>query len=418
MYNQFSLRGLLAVCVVLAMVAGAHATVTMEYVTVGNPGNLADTYAFNAGSVAYTYQIGKGEVTAGQYVEFLNAKAWEADPYGLYDWRMAAGCYIQRAEIPNPIDPDFGEPIFEYTVAEQHANRPVNWVSFWDATRFCNWMHNGQGDGDTETGSYTLTPEAITDNTVTRSSGATVVVASNDEWHKAAFYNPATQSYYQYATSSNEQPGNAIPDMGNNANALGKDSLGNNVWHFPFPEAGTYENSASHYGTFDQCGNVLEWTDTIEWTPGRVVRDGVASNWPTTRAALAQMYPDYAGEWTEQIQHPWRGHGFRVVLLSDMPQEDVPGDANNDGYVNDADAKLLATHWGATVRVGELSWWAMGDFDGDEFVGPKDAAILAANWGYSRPQPSEAAATPVPEPSASMLLLLGFVATIFARRSR
>ena len=33
---------------------------------------------------------------------------------------------------------------------------PVNYVDFYDALRFANWMNNGQGNGDTETGAYTL----------------------------------------------------------------------------------------------------------------------------------------------------------------------------------------------------------------------------------------------------------------------
>ena len=35
-----------------------------------------------------------------------------------------------------------------------HANKPVTYVSFFDAMRFTNWLHNGQGTGDTESGVY------------------------------------------------------------------------------------------------------------------------------------------------------------------------------------------------------------------------------------------------------------------------
>ena len=58
-------------------------------VTVGNPGNAPDTRynAISVGSVGYAYQIGKYEVTAGQYTEFLNAVA-KADPNGLYNTAM------------------------------------------------------------------------------------------------------------------------------------------------------------------------------------------------------------------------------------------------------------------------------------------------------------------------------------------
>jgi hypothetical protein len=59
------------------------------WVTVGNPGNVADTrYASPGyGAVAYSYNIGKFEVTAGQYTVFLNAVA-KTDTYGLYNGHM------------------------------------------------------------------------------------------------------------------------------------------------------------------------------------------------------------------------------------------------------------------------------------------------------------------------------------------
>ena len=62
----------MGVWVLLLMVAlpgrGAGA-VNIETVTVGNPGNAADTrYAPGGyGAVGYTYRMGKFEVTAGQY---------------------------------------------------------------------------------------------------------------------------------------------------------------------------------------------------------------------------------------------------------------------------------------------------------------------------------------------------------------
>ncbi|MDX2116146.1 MAG: hypothetical protein SFZ24_11095 [Planctomycetota bacterium] len=47
---------------------------------------------------------------------------------------------------------------YTYSTVNGRENNPVNYVSFWDATRCANWLHNGQGAGDTETGAYTLTP--------------------------------------------------------------------------------------------------------------------------------------------------------------------------------------------------------------------------------------------------------------------
>ena len=47
------------------------------------------------GSVAYTYQMGKYDVTVGQYCQFLNAVA-KTDTYGLYNGSMATDSSDRR----------------------------------------------------------------------------------------------------------------------------------------------------------------------------------------------------------------------------------------------------------------------------------------------------------------------------------
>jgi formylglycine-generating enzyme len=131
---------------------------SLETVTVGTPGNAADTRYETPGygSVGYTYNIGKYEVTAGQYTEFLNAVA-RTDTYGLYNPYMADparmwGCNIQRSGPSGS---------YSYSVDPDWANRPVNYVSYGDSARFANWLHNGQpigaqGLATTEDGAYYL----------------------------------------------------------------------------------------------------------------------------------------------------------------------------------------------------------------------------------------------------------------------
>ncbi|NIM51450.1 MAG: PEP-CTERM sorting domain-containing protein, partial [Gemmatimonadales bacterium] len=57
----------------------------MEWVTVGDPGNVNDTHGY--GGVGYVYNIGRYEVTNAQYCAFLNAVA-ASDPHGLYNTYM------------------------------------------------------------------------------------------------------------------------------------------------------------------------------------------------------------------------------------------------------------------------------------------------------------------------------------------
>ena len=65
--------------------AATASALTMETVTVGNPGNPDHTTGY--GGVATTYAIGKYEVTLNQYREFLAAVA-VTDTYGLYNPSM------------------------------------------------------------------------------------------------------------------------------------------------------------------------------------------------------------------------------------------------------------------------------------------------------------------------------------------
>jgi len=248
--------------------ATAGSAVVIDTVPVGNPGNAADTrYATPGyGAVLYQYNIGKYEVTAGQYTEFLNAVA-KTDTYGLYYTGMSntsSGSGITRSDAN-------GDALWEYSVGLDSANRPVNYISWGNAARFANWLHNGQPTGaqnlsTTEDGSYYLNGatslSALMD--VTRKLNATWVIPRENEWYKAAYYKGGSTNagYWDYPTRSNTAPGRDMTDVsGNNANINGN----------PYPiDSGTYyttvvgqfKNSVSPYGTFDQGGNVLEWNDT------------------------------------------------------------------------------------------------------------------------------------------------------------
>jgi len=106
---------------------------SLETVSVGNVGNVADSTGY--GAVDYSYNIGKYEVTAGQYIDFLNAVA-KTDTYGLYYFVMDnfGGCQITQHGTSGNYAYDFsGRPI---GTEDEWANRPVNIVSWGDAARF------------------------------------------------------------------------------------------------------------------------------------------------------------------------------------------------------------------------------------------------------------------------------------------
>ena len=90
-----------------------------------------------------------------------------------------------------------------------------------------------------------------------RNSGAQFFVPSGDEWHKAAYYNKNTASYSNFPTRSDTEPVCACP--GEPGNAANCDSVLGAI-----SDVGAYQDAASWFNTFDQAGNVTEWTDYKE----------------------------------------------------------------------------------------------------------------------------------------------------------
>jgi formylglycine-generating enzyme required for sulfatase activity len=224
--------------------------VDIDWIVVGDPGNAADTTGF--GQVNYTYSISKTEVTNTQYAEFLNAvDPTGANALGLYNPDMTSDA------INGGIGFDGSDPVgSRYFPKATHTIKPVTYVSFYDALRFANWLHNGQGSGDTETGAYTITAQGIADNSITRNAGATIFLTSEDEWYKAAYYDALSTSYFDYPAGSDTQTScGANTLLSNSANC--NDAVGS------VSDVGAYIASASPAGTYDQGGNVWEWNEAI-----------------------------------------------------------------------------------------------------------------------------------------------------------
>ncbi|HTF32484.1 MAG TPA: SUMF1/EgtB/PvdO family nonheme iron enzyme [Myxococcota bacterium] len=273
-------------------------TITINWVPVGNPGNASNCTAANCGSVAYNYRISKYDVTNAQYAEFLNARA-ASDPNSLYDPNMGSD--------PNNggITQSGSSGSYTYAAILGFENRPVIYVSFWSALRYANWLNNGQGNGDTETGAYTITPDGVAANSITRNPGASVFLPSENEWYKAAYYNPATSSYFAYPAGSDTPTVCAAPgDTPNTANCGA--AAGNQV-----TGVGAYTGSASPYGTFDQGGNVYQWNEQIMGSY-RGIRGGF---WGIGAQGLAASYPLQAFDTAARSTIV----GFRVATLAADP---------------------------------------------------------------------------------------------------
>jgi formylglycine-generating enzyme required for sulfatase activity len=301
-----SVRSLwLPVWTALLWLASPASAVTVDWVAVGNPGNACNPQTSTPpgcfGAVAQTYQISKFDVTNAQYAEFLNAKAGALDPLALYNTNMAPAAGLNGGITHSGS---------VYTAVSGRENLPVNWVSFYDTLRFANWMNNGQGAGDTETGAYTLlggTAAPTNGPIVTRNPGATIVLTSQDEWYKAAYHDALgllATDYFAYPAGSNTQTGcTATGATANTANCNWPLTVGTPG---DLTKVGSYTGSASPYGTFDQGGNVFQWTEALNGT-NRVLRGGSFISPAAQLAAASQSAGNPADAFKDV--------GFRVAMI-------------------------------------------------------------------------------------------------------
>ena len=231
--------------------AGNNNSFSIEWIKIGNPGNTADDTGY--GSVGYEYQISKHEVTNNQYIAFLNTVA-ASDLNALYNPSMS-GTFggITRSGTSG---------FYTYALKNGDANwgnKPVIYVSWYDALRFTNWIHNGGlSSSDTEDGAYDMS----LGSSVVRKSGALVYLPTEAEWYKAAYYDGSSSTYYNYATGTDILPNNNAPgsDTGNSVNVFYNSYAVGTPYYST--DVGAYTLSSSPYGTFDQNGNVWEWNET------------------------------------------------------------------------------------------------------------------------------------------------------------
>lgn len=139
-YSKALTLGLAALACLLAIPAFAT-PITIDMAAVGNPGNADDPEGTGNGRVDYSYQIGKYDVTIGQYAAFLNAVA-ATDTYSLYNASMETDPWVAGisrtgllgAYVYSVIGPAGFVPASGVTA----ANRPITYVSWFDAARLAN----------------------------------------------------------------------------------------------------------------------------------------------------------------------------------------------------------------------------------------------------------------------------------------
>jgi sulfatase modifying factor 1 len=143
---------------------------------------------------------------------------------------------------------------------------------------------------------YDLTdPNAITNNTVTRKVGAQFFIPSEDQWYKAAYFDPSKaggDGYWPFPTQSDAIPtiatadgqGNIDNDNLNIANYnRGADWNGKNGNVTTVGSGGP--GSGSFYRAFDMGGNVWEWNEALASSRG--LRGG---SWDVSSVGLQSSF--------------------------------------------------------------------------------------------------------------------------------
>jgi formylglycine-generating enzyme required for sulfatase activity len=163
-----------------------------------------------------------------------------------------------------------------YTVDSGLEDYPVTYVSWFDAARYANWLANGKPNGPqgvttTEDGAYSLGATTAARNAINPNTGAPPVfwLLNESEWYTSAYLKADGSSIWTYPTQSNTAPDSSGTIPSNFANFGG-------VFGETTP-VGFYEQSPGPFGTFDQAGNVREWTETLDTssgTPMRIIRGG------------------------------------------------------------------------------------------------------------------------------------------------
>ncbi len=248
----------------------ARAEPTIDWVTVGDPGNAADTTGY--GAVAESFRIMKYEWTNALYVQYLNA----VDPQGtgpnsIYNSNMGNNA---KGGITNTGTVDGSR----YTVKANMGDKPVNFLSWWDVARVANWMHNGAqtyaftdatASAPQNTGAYTVGTTTFGAPAPAKNPGALFYIPTEDQWYKAAYYKGSGTSsgYWDYATQSDTAPTAVTADSTGNGSAGSTGNFANfnfaAVWNSQLGNVTTVGTNGGPgaYQTFDMNGNVREWND-------------------------------------------------------------------------------------------------------------------------------------------------------------
>ncbi|MBK5231814.1 MAG: hypothetical protein JJE13_02380 [Thermoleophilia bacterium] len=377
--------------------AAKRGVVVVRTVAVGSPGNASigvvpftdaiyDSCADaptskqgcqTVGGVDYKYGVGQLETTVSQWVKFLNT----SDPNGrnrdrLYEKTQSSTKWPEYGQVNKRSNAKPGRHY--YVASKAWADKPYGFATFLSAARFVNSLDNGKVLSKQKsarkgfkyvTYKVRLSPKTgrgmynLKNRNATRAHKRGFVVPSQDEWIKAAYFDPSDGTYWKYptnagvygdGTATEPNPTQLDFSTGNVTNGADQPLAGFKESDVLVPSwcpsvaqvsggcsttnpfglsATTYAKAfvgglgtvgqartTSPWGTLDQGGNAVEWTDTITPPPsgrggGRVWRrlhGGIANStayqmWPSAVGLQPQDNFFYART------YPWLGIRVGVI---------------------------------------------------------------------------------------------------------
>jgi len=254
---------------------------SMDFVTIGNPNNAADTRGSPnpAGSVAYVYNMGMYEVSRD-----IVLKA-----------STAGGLQLTLADMTG--------------YGGNGSSHPATGISWNEAGRFVNYLNTSKG----YQAAYNFTTSGANANITLWGAGqysgsnqfrhkdAHFFLPSENEWYKSAYGSP-NGTWHNFANGSDIAP-TAVSGGTSGAvyNVFGTADI-------------TYAGGLSPYGTMAQCGNAWEWNEGAfdgindSATEFRVLRGG---SWSNDSSLLNASFRNFFFEPTnEYIQF-----GFRIAMI-------------------------------------------------------------------------------------------------------
>lgn len=223
------------------------AVMSSDWCLIGYPGNRRDPF-YKVGRVDYEFEMARYPVTNEDWCRFLNVVGREkAIELGLYNPDMSTG-------VCGGIE--MGDDGASFKCRVGCERRPVVYISYMDAMRYCNWLSSG----DTEKGAYD-----VDSPNYHRLSGAKYFIPTDDEWCKAAYFDPTKlggRKYWDYPCRTSDLPPND-PKLPHACNYFVGDHLGEKGPYY-LSKVEDYPTSDTFFGCRQMAGNVWEWVEPVD----------------------------------------------------------------------------------------------------------------------------------------------------------